>query len=184
MAIYQLGDRIPDIAPTAYVHESATVVGDVTLGDRVSVWPQAVIRGDSAPIRIGARSNVQDGAILHVDADVPLVIGDDVTIAHQVMLHGCTVGDGSLIGIQAVVLNGAVIGKGCLVGAGALVTEGKVFPDHVMILGSPARVIRELGPDDVARVKNGARHYVEEAADYRAHAIRIDRPTTNDGPAA
>ena len=180
MAIYQLGDRIPDIAPTAYVHESATVVGAVTLGDHVSVWPQAVIRGDSAPITIGARSNVQDGAILHVDAGVPLIIGDDVTIAHQVMLHGCTVGDGSLIGIQAVVLNGAVIGKGCLVGAGSLVTEGKVFPDHVMILGSPARVIRELGPQDVARVKQGAKHYVAEAADYREHAVRIDVPAQEE----
>ena len=174
MAIYRLGDRIPAIGPNVYVHESATVVGDVVLGDSTSVWPQAVIRGDSAPIRVGARSNVQDGAILHVDAGVPLTIGDDVTIAHQVMLHGCTIGDGSLIGIQAVVLNGAVIGKGCLVGAGALVTEGKVFPDNVMILGSPARVIRELAPDDVARVRRGASHYVAEAAEYRDHAVRID----------
>lgn len=180
MAIYQLGARIPDIAASAYVHESATVVGDVTLGDRVSVWPQAVIRGDSAPITIGARSNVQDGAILHVDAGVPLTIGDDVTIAHQVMLHGCTIGDGSLIGIQAVVLNGAVIGKGCLVGAGSLVTEGKVFPDHVMILGSPARVIRELSPEHVARVRHGATHYVAEAAEYREHAVRIDLPIHKD----
>ena len=174
MAIYKLGDRIPEIARSAYVHESATVVGSVVLGEDVSVWPQAVIRGDTSTIRIGARSNVQDGSILHVDADVPLTIGDDVTIGHQVMLHGCTIGDGSLIGIQAVVLNNAVIGKGCLVGAGALVTEGKVFPDNVMILGSPARVIRELGADDVARVRHGAAHYVLEAANYRDHAERID----------
>ena len=174
MAIYKLGDRIPQIAGTAYVHESATVVGSVVLGEDVSVWPQAVIRGDTSTITIGARSNVQDGSILHVDADVPLTIGEDVTIGHQVMLHGCTIGDGSLIGIQAVVLNNAVIGQGCLVGAGALVTEGKVFPDNVMILGSPARVVRELGPDDVARVRRGATHYVAEAANYRAHAERID----------
>jgi carbonic anhydrase/acetyltransferase-like protein (isoleucine patch superfamily) len=176
MAIYSLGDRVPQIAPTAYVHETATVVGSVTLGDGVSVWPQAVIRGDGAPITVGARSNVQDGAILHVDADVPLVIGEDVTIGHQVMLHGCTVGDGSLIGIQAVVLNHAVVGKGCLVGAGSLVTEGKVFPDRVMILGSPARVIRELSEEHSARIRQGAAHYVDEGARYRQHAVRIDRP--------
>lgn len=174
MALYKLGDLVPDISTSAYVHESATVVGHVVLGDHVSVWPQAVIRGDSASITIGARSNVQDGAILHVDDGVPLTIGEDVTIAHQVMLHGCTIGDGSLIGIQAVVLNGAVIGKGCLVGAGSLVTEGKVFPDHVMILGSPARVIRELSPKDVERVRNGASHYVAEAVAYRGRAVRID----------
>lgn len=176
MAIYRLGDRVPQIANTAYVHETAIVVGSVTLGEGASVWPQAVVRGDGAPITIGARTNVQDGSILHVDADVPLAIGDDVTIGHQVMLHGCTIGDGSLIGIQAVVLNNAVVGKGCLVGAGSLVTEGKVFPDNVLIVGSPARVIRELDPGHVARIRSGAAHYVEEAAHYREHAVRIDRP--------
>ena len=175
MAIYKLGEHIPQIAATAYVHETATVIGNVVLEDGVSVWPQAVIRGDMATITIGARSNVQDGSVLHVDAGVPLTIGCDVTIGHQVMLHGCTIGDGSLIGIQAIVLNGATIGKGCLVGAGALVTEGKSFPDHVMILGTPARVIRELKPEDVERTRHGAAHYVEEAKRYREHAIRIDR---------
>ena len=174
MAIYRLADRVPSIAASAYVHETATVVGSVVLGESVSVWPQAVIRGDGAPIVIGARSNVQDGSILHVDEGVGLTIGEDVTIGHQVMLHGCTIGDGSLIGIQAVVLNGAVIGRGCLVGAGALVTEGKVFPDNVMILGSPARVIRELAPKDVERIRHGATHYVAEAVRYRDHAVRID----------
>ncbi len=176
MAIYRLDDRVPDIAPTAFVHESATVVGSVVLKDGVSVWPQAVIRGDTATITIGARSNVQDGSVLHVDEGVPLVIGEDVTIGHQVMLHGCTVGDGSLVGIQSVVLNGAVIGKGCLVGAGALVTEGKTFPDHVMILGSPARVARTLEPQHVARIRHGAVHYVEAAGRYRDGAERIDVP--------
>lgn len=181
MAIYRLGDRIPQMAPTAYVHETATVVGSVVLGDSVSIWPQAVVRGDGAPITIGARSNVQDGSILHVDEGVPLTIGEDVTIGHQVMLHGCVIGDGSLIGMQAVVLNGAVIGKGCLVGAGALVTEGKVFPDNVMILGSPARSIRHLEPKDVERVRRGATHYVAEAIRYRDHAVRIDRPSPDAG---
>ena len=174
MAIYRLGERVPTIADSAYVHESATVVGSVVLGDRVSVWPQAVIRADTEDITIGARSNVQDGSILHADAGVPLTIGEDVTIGHQVMLHGCTIGDGSLIGIQAVILNNAVIGRGCLVGAGSLVTENKVFPDNVMIVGSPARVIRELTPADAERVRHGAGHYIAEAAHYREHAIRID----------
>ncbi len=174
MAIYRLGEQVPSIAPTAYVHETATVVGTVVLGDSVSIWPQAVIRADGDLITIGARSNVQDGSILHVDAGVPLTIGEDVTIGHQVMLHGCTIGDGCLIGIQAVILNNAVIGKGCLVGAGSLVTEGKVFPDNVMIVGSPARVIRELTPADVERVRHGALHYVDEAVLYRDHAHRID----------
>lgn len=182
MALYKLGDQVPRTGVDVYVHETATVVGNVVLGDSASVWPQAVIRGDGAPITVGARSNIQDGAILHVDDGVPLAIGDDVTIGHQVMLHGCTIGDGSLIGIQAVVLNGAVIGKGCLVGAGALVTEGKVFPDNVMILGSPARVIRELSPDHVARVRRGAVHYVDEARHYRDHAVRIDVPAAPAPP--
>ena len=175
MAIYKLGEHVPRISASAYVHESATVIGDVLLEDGVSIWPQAVIRGDMATIKIGARSNVQDGSVLHVDEGVPLTIGEDVTIGHQVMLHGCTIGDGSLIGIQAIVLNGATIGKGCLVGAGTLVSEGKSFPDHVMILGSPARVIRELKPDDVERMRHAAVHYLGEAEHYRQHAVRIDR---------
>lgn len=174
MAIYRLGNQIPKLAPTAYVHESATVVGDVTLADDVSIWPQAVVRGDTSGISIGARSNVQDGSVLHVDEGVPLSIGEDVTIGHQVMLHGCTIGDGSLVGIQAVILNGAVIGKGCLVGAGSLVTEGKSFPDHSLILGSPARVVRTLTADDAERVRHGAVHYVDAAKRYVAEAVRID----------
>ena len=174
MAIYKLGELIPRIAPTAYVHESATVVGNVVLEDGVSVWPQAVIRGDMATITIGARSNVQDGAVLHADDGVPLVIGDDVTIGHQVMLHGCTIGNGSLIGISAVLLNNAKIGRNCLVGAGALVTEGKSFPDNALILGSPARVIRQMTDADIALVRQGATHYVEQAQRYRTTLRRID----------
>jgi len=174
MAIYRLGNQIPKLAPTAYVHESATVVGDVTLGDDVSIWPQAVLRGDTSSITIGARSNVQDGSVLHVDEDVPLTIGSDVTIGHQVMLHGCTIGDGSLVGIQAVILNGAVIGRGCLVGAGSLVTEGKAFPDHSLIIGRPARVVRTLTPEDAERVRYGAVHYVDSAKRYTSDAVRVD----------
>ena len=174
MAIYRLGEQVPRISASAYVHESATVIGNVVLEDGVSIWPQAVIRGDTATIRIGARSNVQDGSVLHVDEGIPLTIGEDVTIGHQVMLHGCTIGDGSLIGMQAIVLNGAIIGNGCLVGAGALVSEGKSFPAHMMILGSPARVIRELQPDHVERMRRAAAHYIDEAMRYRQHAVRID----------
>ena len=174
MAIYRLGDDVPQLHPTAYVHESATVIGNVRLGENVSVWPQAVVRGDTETITIGARSNVQDGAVLHADEGVPLAIGDDVTIGHQVMLHGCTIGDGTLIGIQAVVLNGARIGRECLVGAGALVTEGKAFADRSLILGSPARVIRQLDDDDLARLRHGAAHYVAEAERYRMTQQRVD----------
>jgi carbonic anhydrase/acetyltransferase-like protein (isoleucine patch superfamily) len=180
MAIYRIGERVPDVAASAYVHETATVIGTVILKDRVSVWPQAVIRGDTETITIGAGTNIQDGSILHADPGVPLTLGEDVTIGHQVMLHGCTIGDGALIGIQAVVLNNAVIGKGCLVGAGSLVTEGKVFPDNMLIVGSPARAIRELTPEHVARTRHAATHYVEEAVHYRDHAVRIDVPATKD----
>ena len=122
MALYRLGDDAPSIPSSAYVASEATVIGKVTLGERVSVWPGAVIRGDNEPIRIGAGSNVQDNAVLHTDPGFPLTIGANVIVGHQAMLHGCTIGAGSLIGIQAVVMNGAVIGAGCLVGACALVT--------------------------------------------------------------
>jgi carbonic anhydrase/acetyltransferase-like protein (isoleucine patch superfamily) len=178
MAIYQIGDKKPVIPDSCYIAEEATIIGDVRLGENVSIWPGAVLRGDNEPITIGDGSNVQECSVLHTDPGAALVIGKNVTIGHQVMLHGCTIGDGSLIGIQAVVLNGAVIGKGCLVGAGALVTENKVFPDNVMILGSPARVIRTLEPNDVERVRRGAGHYVAEALHYREHAVRIDVPVT------
>lgn len=174
MAIYQIGAAVPHLHPTAYVHESATVIGDVRLAENVSVWPQAVVRGDTETITIGARSNVQDGAVLHADQGVPLTIGNDVTIGHQVMLHGCTIGDGTLIGIQAVVLNGARIGRECLVGAGALVTEGKVFADRSLIVGSPARVVRQLGDDDLAGLRHGAAHYMAEAKRYRTTQRRVD----------
>jgi len=167
MAIYQLEDHVPQVHETAWVADSAEVIGRVTLGEQASVWYGTVVRGDSDHITIGARSNVQDNTVLHADTGVPLVIGDDVTVGHQCMLHGCTIGDGSLIGIGAVVLNGAHIGKGCVVGAGSLVTEGKVFPDHSMILGSPARVVRTLTPEQAANFASGAAHYVGNA---RRHA--------------
>ncbi|MEP7099115.1 MAG: gamma carbonic anhydrase family protein, partial [Burkholderiales bacterium] len=146
MALYQLDDHSPQLAEGAWVADSAQVIGHVELGEDASIWFGAILRGDTELLKIGKGSNVQDGSVLHADVGFPVTLGENVTVGHQVMLHGCTVGDGSLIGIQAVVLNGAKIGKHCLVGAGALVTEGKEFPDGSMILGSPAKVVRQLTP--------------------------------------
>lgn len=173
MAIYQLGDHTPDIAPTAWVADSAQVIGAVTLAENASVWFGAVLRGDTEHLTVGRNSNVQDGSVLHADNGFPLVIGDNVTVGHQVMLHGCTIGDGSLIGIQAVVLNGAKIGRNCLVGAGALVTEGKEFPDGSMILGSPAKAVRTLTPEQQAGMQRGTMHYVDNARRFKAVLKKI-----------
>jgi carbonic anhydrase/acetyltransferase-like protein (isoleucine patch superfamily) len=175
MSIYRLGEHSPQIHPDAYVAESATVIGRVSLAARASVWFGAVIRGDNEPIRIGAESNVQDGAVLHTDPGFPMVIEDGVSIGHQAMLHGCTIGAGSLIGIQAVVLNGAVIGRECLVGAGAVVTERKTFPDRSLIVGAPAKVLRTLTDEDVARLlSKSAASYSERIERYRDNLQRID----------
>ena len=173
MAIYQLGDDVPRIAATAWVADSARVIGRVVLGEGASVWYGAVLRGDNDLVTVGERSSVQDGCVLHTDMGYPLTLGDEVTVGHQVMLHGCTVGDGSLIGMQSVVLNGARIGRHCLVAAGAVVTEGKEFPDGVLIIGAPARVARELTPAQVLRMKRGALHYVEQADRHRRGLKRI-----------
>lgn len=173
MAIYELDDAVPRIADSAWVADSAQVMGDVELADDASVWFGAVIRGDKAPIRIGRRTNIQDASVLHADVGVPLTLGDNVTVGHQVMLHGCTIGDGSLIGIGAIVLNGARIGKSCLVGAGSLVTEGKEFPDGSMILGSPAKVVRQLTPDQIEGLQQSAQSYVDNARCFRAGLKKI-----------
>ena len=173
MAIYRLGDDLPRLAPGAWVAESAQVIGRVALGADASVWFGAVLRGDNEWITLGARSNVQDGSVLHTDMGSPLTLGDDVTVGHQAMLHGCTVGDGSLIGIQAVLLNGARIGKHCLVGAGALVTEGKEFPDGSLIVGSPARLLRPVTEQELARMARGAAHYVDNARRYASTMARV-----------
>lgn len=174
MAIYQLEDDAPEVHPTAWVAESADVMGKVSLGENASVWYGAVLRGDNDRITVGANSNVQDGSVLHTDNGVPLTIGQNVTIGHQVMLHGCTIGDGSLVGIQSVVLNGARIGKNCLVGAGSLVTEGKEFPDGVLIVGSPAKVVRELSPEQIAGLQRSARYYVQQQQRHARQRKRLD----------
>ncbi len=167
MLIYRLDGVTPQVSAEVFIADTARVIGRVSLGARASVWFGAVVRGDNEPIVVGENSNVQDGAVLHTDPGFPLQIGSGVTIGHQAMLHGCTVGDGSLIGIQAVVLNGARIGRNCLVGAGALVTEGKEFPDGSLIIGSPARAVRELTPEQIARLRANAEIYVERARLYR-----------------
>ena len=173
MAIYQLDDDIPRIADSAWVADSAQVIGRVELQEGANVWFGAVLRGDNDWITVGRGSNVQDGSVLHTDPGCPLVIGQDVTVGHQVTLHGCVIGDGSLIGIQAVVLNNAKIGRNCLVGAGALVTEGKEFPDGSLIMGSPAKAVRHLSPEQFERVRQGAVHYAEKAARYRKGLKKI-----------
>ncbi|MGF6273830.1 carbonic anhydrase/acetyltransferase-like protein (isoleucine patch superfamily) [Massilia sp. UYP11] len=173
MAIYQLGEHAPEIDPSAYVADTATLVGNVTLAANASVWFGATLRGDNERITIGENSNVQEGTVMHTDPGYPLDIGKNVTVGHQAMLHGCTVGDGSLIGIQAVVLNGARIGKGCLVGAGALVTEGKEFPDHSLILGSPAKVVRTLTQEDLLRLERTAASYVARGQLFKAQLKKI-----------
>jgi carbonic anhydrase/acetyltransferase-like protein (isoleucine patch superfamily) len=167
MAIYEFEGHAPTLGENAYVADSAQVIGRVTLGENASVWFGTVIRGDNDTIRIGRNSNIQDGSVLHIDEGVPLTLGDNVTVGHKVTLHGCTVGDGSLIGIGAVVLNHAKIGKICLVGAGALVTEGKEFPDGSMILGSPAKAVKQLTPEQIEGLQRAARSYVSKAERYR-----------------
>lgn len=173
MSIYQLGEDTPKIPASARVAPEATIIGKVTLGEQVSIWPGAVIRGDNDMIQIGDASNVQDGAVLHVDPGHPLKIGAHVTIGHQAMVHGCTIGDGSLIGIQAVVMNGAVIGQECLIGAGALVPEGKTFGDRKLILGAPAKVIRELSDDDLEKMRRTVLGYVKRQQMYKEKLKKI-----------
>ena len=173
MAIHRLGEDRPQLADTAWVADSAQVIGRVILHEGASVWFGAVLRGDNEPITIGRGSNVQENTVMHADEGYPLVLGDNVTIGHQVMLHGCTVGDCSLIGIQSIVLNGARIGRNCLVGAGSLVTEGKTFPDGVLIVGRPANVVRELTAEQIAGLRRSAEHYVANAARFRAGLVRL-----------
>ena len=163
MAIYELDGVAPQLGQGAWVADSAEVMGHVVLGDNANVWFGAVLRGDNEPLVIGRNSNVQDLSMIHSDLGVPTTIGENVTIGHQVMLHGCTIGDNSLIGIQAVVLNNAKIGRNCIVGAGSVVTEGKEFPDNSLIVGAPAKVVRTLDEAAVARLRGNAQHYVDNA---------------------
>ena len=174
MPLYQLGGHQPHIAPDAWVAPSADLIGDVHLAEHASVWFGAVIRADNTPIHVGARTNVQDGAMLHSDPGAPCTLGDDVTVGHHAILHGCTIGDRTLIGMGATVLNRAVIGEDCLVGAGALVTEGKTFPPGHLIVGAPARAIRPLDDAQKAMLKASAALYTAKQRDYARNLRRVD----------
>ena len=161
--IYRLDGTAPDIAASAWVAPGAHVIGTVTLAPDTSVWFGAVLRGDTETITVGQGTNIQENSVLHTDAGYPLTIGTGCTVGHKAMLHGCTIGDNSLIGMGATVLNGAVIGRDCLIGAGALVTEGKVIPDGSLVMGVPARVVRPLDEAAIARLRGSALHYQENA---------------------
>ena len=173
MPVYALGPHTPEIDPESWIAPNAVVIGQVKLAKNASIWWNCTVRGDTDRLIIGENSNIQDGSVLHTNRGIELRIGNGVTVGHGVMLHGCTIGDESLIGIGAVVLNGAVIGKHCLVGAGALVTEGKIFPDGSLIVGSPARVVRQLTPQQIEGLRQSALHYIENARRYRAQLRRL-----------
>lgn len=169
MAIYSLDGKQPDLPEGFhFVAESAQIIGHVILEEGAGIWFGAVLRGDNEPISIGEGSNIQENCVLHTDMGFPLRVGKGCTIGHSAILHGCTIGDNSLVGMGATVLNGARIGNNCLIGAGALVTEGKVIPDNSLVVGSPARVIRTLDADSAAMLKLSASHYVENAKRFAA----------------
>lgn len=174
MPLYEIGGQRPQIAEDAWVAPSADLIGDVHLGEVVSVWFGAVIRADNTPIVVGARSNIQEGTVCHSDPGAPLTIGEDVTVGHKAILHGCTIGNGTLIGMGATILNRAVIGDNCLVGAGALVTEGKEFPAGSLIVGSPARAVRTLDDMQKAMLKGSAALYAAKQREYARDLKRVD----------
>lgn len=174
MPTYQLEDQLPQCHPSVWIAPGAHVIGRAALGAQCSVWFNAVIRADNDRIKLGEQVNVQDGAILHTDPGFELILADRVSIGHQAMVHGCHVGEGSLIGIQAIVLNGARIGKHCLIGAGALITEGKEIPDYSLVVGSPGKVVRSLTPEERQGIERIAAVYVERAERYRSQLHRLN----------
>ncbi len=163
---YQFGDRRVECHGETYIAENATVIGSVILENLASVWFNAVVRGDNDLIVIGAGSNIQDGAVLHTDPGVKLIVGKGVTVGHMVMLHGCEIGDNSLIGIKSVILNNVKIGKNCIIGANSLITEGKEIPDNSLVMGSPGKVVREVNEKDLLRIRMNAENYVEKVRLY------------------
>ena len=176
MTVYSLGATGPSLPVEGeyWIAPNAAVMGNVIMRRNSSIWWGAIVRGDNDPIEIGENSNVQDGSVLHTDIGSPLTIGANVTIGHMVMLHGCSIGDGSLIGIGSIILNGAKIGKNCLIGAGALITEGKEISDNSMVMGAPGKVVREIGEQHAIILQASALHYVENWKRYRAELARAD----------
>ncbi len=174
MPLYEIDGKRPSVASDAWVAPSADLIGDVRLASQASVWFTAVIRADNTPIVVGERTNIQEGAMLHSDPDAPLVVGAGVTVGHHAVLHGCTIEDDCLIGMGAILLNRAVIGAGSIVGAGALVTEGKMFPPGSLIVGSPARAIRTLGPETLTMLRASADLYAVKAGHYARELKRVD----------
>ena len=174
MSLFRLADKAPQLGENAWVAPNATVIGDVRLAANASVWWNATLRGDNDPIHIGENTNIQDGSVLHTDEGIPMHIGANVTVGHLVMLHGCTVGDGSLIGIGSVILNRAEIGANSIVGANSLVPEGKSYPERSLILGSPAKVVRPLTDEEVARLQHSAAHYVKNAQRYARDLAQVE----------
>lgn len=173
--IYSLGERTLDIQGEDYfVADNATVIGSVVLENNASIWFNAVLRGDNDVITIGENTNIQDGSVLHTDGGFPLRVGKNVTVGHMVMLHGCEIGEGSLIGIGSVILNGAKIGKHCLIGANSLIAEGKVIPDGSMVMGSPGKIVRQLTPEQIQGLELSAKHYVDNFKRYKRDLVCID----------
>lgn len=171
--IYSLKDRHPEIHPSCFIADSADVIGSVVMQENASIWFNCVVRADNETITIGQNSNVQDGSVLHVDPGYPLTIAQGVTVGHKVMLHGCTIGENTLIGINAVVLNGAQIGDNCIIGANALLTENTVVPDGSMVLGSPGKVVKELDENTINMLKQGAEYYVANSQKYLAELTEL-----------
>ncbi|MCG7601086.1 gamma carbonic anhydrase family protein [Halomonas sp. McH1-25] len=174
MALYALGELSPELLPGAYTAPEAVLIGDVKLEENASVWPGAVLRGDNEPIKVGKGSNIQENCVLHTDPGFPIHIGDNVTVGHLVMLHGCTIGNGSLVGMHATVLNGATIGENCLIGAGAVITANKEFPPNSLILGAPAKVVRTLSEEEIAGLVQSSESYVARKERYNNELRRLD----------
>lgn len=175
MPVYKLGDLSPTLPPegTYYIAPGAQVIGQVVMAEEASIWFNAVLRADNEPITIGRGSNVQDGCVCHVDPGFPLTLGENVTVGHMALLHGCTVGDGTLVGMGAVVLNGAKIGRDCVIGANALITEGKEIPDRSLVMGQPGKVIRTLDEAAIAGFRQAAASYQARQVQYRADLHEI-----------
>jgi carbonic anhydrase/acetyltransferase-like protein (isoleucine patch superfamily) len=172
-ALLPYSDRCPEVPPSAFIAPGAYVIGAVYLGEESSVWYGAVLRGDTEPVRVGARTNIQDGCVLHADPGYPAVVGEDCVVGHRAVVHGCEIGDGCLVGMSATILNGAKIGEGSIVAAGALVPEGREFPARSLIIGAPAKPAREVSEEQTQDIARGVCTYVERAAEHRK-ALQID----------